>query len=168
MTRTPPHETTIVQDQPYMEVFTEIGTIEHFLRLSVSQHLLPGMTYTQFELLRFFSRYGDGQTPAELAAILMMTKGAVTNVLQKLEAMGLVAVFADVADGRKKRVRITRKGIEACATISRALKTKTEALRSGFTDAEFRDALPFLRALRVFLAEVSEPDARAVASRSDR
>ena len=143
----------IAHDHPYVEVFSEIEVIEHHLRATVTRHLPPGATYAHFELLRHVSRHGDGQTPAQLAAILMMTKGAMTNVLQKMEAMGYVAVLADVADRRKKRVRVTRQGLDAANSVSRQLRAKTEALRDGFTDNEFRDALPFLRALRTFLAE---------------
>lgn len=147
------------QDHPHVEVFTAIGTIEHHVRMTVMAYLPPGMTYAHFELLRHALRHGDGQTPAELAQVLLVTKGAVTNILQKLEALGHIAVLADVADGRKKRVRITRSGIETANMIFRAMKTKTEALRDGFTDNEFRAALPFLKALSTFLTEANGPEA---------
>ena len=104
---------TSPQDHPYVEVFTEIEVIEHHLRAAVTRNLPSGMTYAHFELLRYAIRYGDGQTPAQLAKILLLTKGAMTNVLQKMEALGYVVILADVADRRKKRVRITRDGIAA-------------------------------------------------------
>lgn len=154
-----------VQDQPYVEVFTEIGMIEHYLRMAVARHLPDGMTHAQFELLQWFLRYGDGQTPAELARMMLMTKGAMTNILQKLERMGLVAVLADCDDRRKKRVKITRAGIESASSVMKDMKAKTEALREGFTDNEFRAATPFLKALRVFLSEISELGAPAAATR---
>jgi len=156
---------TVAQDHPYVEVFSEIGTIEYYLRLAVTRHLPPGMTYAHFELLRYFMRYGDGQTPAELARILLMTKGAVTNILQKMEAMGYVAVLADVSDGSKKRVKITRAGVDAANCVFRGMKSKTEALRDGFTDSEFRHAMPFLKALRTFLSEINETGEPAAANR---
>ncbi len=155
--------TPVAQNHPYMEVFSEIGAIEYYLRSAVTRHLPPGMTYAHFELLRYFMRYGDGQTPAELSRILLMTKGAVTNVLQKMEAQGFIAVLADVADGRKKRVKITRAGVDAANCVFRNMKAKTEALREGFTDNEFREAAPFLKALRTFLSEINELDGPAAA-----
>lgn len=148
----------VAQDHPYMEVFNEIGAIEYYMRSAVTRHLPSGMTYAHFELLRHFMRHGDGQTPAELAGILLMTKGAVTNVLQKMQAQGFIAVLADVSDRRKKRVRITRTGQEAANCVFRNMKAKTDALRSGFTDNEFREAAPFLKALRTFLSEINELD----------
>lgn len=153
------------QNHPYVEVFTEIGVIEYYLRMAVTRHLPAGMTYAHFELLRYMLRAGDGQTPAELARVLLMTKGAITNVLQKMEKLGYVTVLADVSDRRKKRVKITRGGIDAANCVSRAMKSKTEALRDGFTDNEFKAVTPFLKALRTFLAEVNEPDGLAAASR---
>jgi len=45
------------------------------------------------------------------------------------------------------------------------MKAKTEALRDGFTDNEFRAVTPFLKALRVFLSEISEPGAPSAALR---
>ncbi len=153
------------QTHPYVEVFHEIGVIEYYLRVAVTRHLPAGMTYAHFELLRYLMRHGDGQTPAELARILLMTKGAVTNVLQKMEKLGYIAVLADCSDRRKKRVKITRGGIDAANCVTRGMKGKTEALRGGFTDNEFRQATPFLKALRTFLAEINEPDGLAAASR---
>lgn len=154
-----------VQAHPYVEVFTEIGAIEHYLRAAVTRHLPDGMTHAHFEMLQWFLRYGDGQTPAELARMMLMTKGAITNILQKLETMGFVAVLADCDDRRKKRVKITRAGLEVSNAILKDMKAKTEALREGFTDDEFRAVAPFLRALRIFLSEISELGAPAATPR---
>jgi DNA-binding MarR family transcriptional regulator len=151
------------QNLAHVEVFNEIGAISYFVRQTVVKRLPPGMTYAHFELLNFLMRYGDGQTPAELARALLLTKGALTAILQKLEAKGYVAVLGDVSDKRKKRVRLTRDGLEAQSLVLRGMKDKTEALRDGFTDNEFRQALPFLKALRTFLVEAHEDAANAPA-----
>ncbi|MES2724040.1 MAG: MarR family transcriptional regulator [Pseudomonadota bacterium] len=160
-----PRNVPAVQAHPYVEVFTEIGAIEHYLRAAVTKHLPEGMTHAHFEMLQWFLRYGDGQTPAELARMMLMTKGAITNILQKLEKMGFVVVLADCDDRRKKRVKITRAGLEVSNAIMKDMKAKTEALRDGFTDDEFRAVAPFLRALRVFLSEISELGAPAATPR---
>jgi hypothetical protein len=41
-----------------------------------------------------------------------------------------------------------------------AIRPKMERLRDGFTSKEFREALPFLRALRTWLGETDEAPAR--------
>jgi hypothetical protein len=48
---------------------------------------------------------------------------------------------------------MTPDGRRAYAQAMTALRPKMEGLRDGFTPKEFRDALPFLRALRSWLAE---------------
>ena len=154
-----------LQDRPDVSVFSEIGIIEHLTRHAVIAHLPQGMTYAHFELLQCFTRLGDGQTPAELADLMMMSKPAITNALQKMQALGFVFVLADVKDRRKKRVRLTRTGADAYLQVLKDMQSKMDALREGFTDNEFCQALPFLRSLRTFLEEVSEPGEPKAASR---
>jgi DNA-binding MarR family transcriptional regulator len=146
---------TASQDRIDVQLFSEIGLIEHLRRASVSQDLPPGMTYSQFEMLRHFFRDGDGQTPAELAKALIMTKGAITNTLQRLEAQHYVVVLDDPDDGRRKRAKVTLKGVAAYNQVMKGMRWKFEALRGSFTEAELRQALPFLQALRAFLEEVT-------------
>src|SRR5271154_2703303 len=98
------------QDRPDIQVFTEIGIIEHLMRTAVAKALPNGMTYSQWEVLVHFSRAGDGGTPAQLARALQVTKGAITNTLQRMQAQGLVEINGDAVDGRKKRITVTRRG----------------------------------------------------------
>jgi DNA-binding MarR family transcriptional regulator len=154
-----------VQDRPDVAVFDEIGIITHLLRATISRRLPPGMAYAQFELMLHFAREGDGQTPAQLARAMMLTKGAITNTLQRMEAAGFVVVLADASDGRKKRVRATRAGIQAYNDTLKAMRRDKDSLRSAFTDDEFREALSFLKALRVFLEEVDPPAAQTAEHR---
>jgi DNA-binding MarR family transcriptional regulator len=157
------HPSHKAQDRPDVQVFTEIAIIEHLMRTAVTKALPSGMTYPQWEILAHFSRVGDGRTPAEIAVALQVTKGAITNTLQRMEAMGLLAVEADGRDGRKKRVKVTPKGAACYAEMLRRVRPHMEQLRGGFTDAEFKAALPFLRALRVWLDENRNPEGLAPA-----
>jgi len=153
------------QDRPDVAVFNEISIIEHRMRRSVMEHLPGDMTYAHFEALSHFVRSGDGQTPAELAQAMLMSKAAITSILQKMQALGHVVVLADVHDRRKKRVRLTKAGAEAYTSVLQTMKWKMEALRDGFTHSEFTQALPFLRALRGFLDEISVAGGPSAASR---
>lgn len=154
-----------LQDRPDVAVFSEIGMIEHLMRIAVCKHLPASMTYAHFELLMLLIRMGDGQTPVELAQSMMMSKGAMTNILQKMSVLGLVVVLADVSDKRKKRVRLTKKGQDAYLDILKDMKWKMDALREGFTEREFSQALPFLKSLRLFLEEISQTSEHAAANR---
>jgi DNA-binding MarR family transcriptional regulator len=86
-----------------------------------------------------------------------VTKGAITNTLQRMQASGLLDVCADAHDGRKKRITVTRKGAACHTEMLRMVRPHLDQLRGGFTDAEFETALPFLRALRVWLDENRNP-----------
>ena len=158
------------QDRPDIQVFTEIGIIAQLVRAAVAKKLPDGVSNAQFELLQHLTRTGDGKTPAEIARALQLTKGAITNTLQRMEGEGYLLVLADVGDRRKKRVKLTRAGLDLHGTILKLIKPNTDALRDGFTENEFRDALPFLKALRSFMDDMRSehgPDGDARARDAD-
>lgn len=145
----------VVEEHPEVQVFDEISLIEHGVRMAVTRSLPVGLTYPQYEVLSLIMRRGDELTPAAISDALKMTPAAITHTLQRLEANALVALEGCTTDRRRKRVRITPGGREAYARAMAAIRPKVEKLREGFTQREFRDALPFLRALRVWMADVA-------------
>lgn len=144
----------VIEEHPEVQVFDEISLIEHGVRMAISRALPVGLSYPQYEVLNLIARRGDDLTPAAIAEALRMTPGAITNTLQRLEGAQLVSVEPCAADRRKKRVRMTDKGREAYNRSMAAIRPKVEKLREGFTQKEFREALPFLRALRVWMSEI--------------
>jgi DNA-binding MarR family transcriptional regulator len=140
-------------DHPDVAVFDEIRWIENLARLHVAKQLPVGLTYPQFEVLNLLSRRGDDITPRDIAMALQLTKNGLTHTLQRLCARSLIKVEPCPADGRKKRVILTADGRQAYAQAMAAIRPKMESLRDGFTAKEFREALPFLRALRSWLSE---------------
>ena len=141
------------EDHPEVQVFDEISMIEHGVRTAISRSLPVGLTYPQYEVLNLIARRGEDLTPAFIATSLKMTPGAITNTLQRLEGAKLITVEPCGADRRRKRVRLTPEGREAYARSMAAIRPKVEKLRDGFTQKEFREVLPFLRALRVWMTE---------------
>lgn len=145
----------LIEDHPEVQVFDEISLIEHGVRTAISRSLPVGLTYPQYEVLNLIVRRGEDLTPAVIAGALKMTPGAITNTLHRLEATQLITVEASETDRRKKHVRLTAGGREAYARSMAAIRPKVEKLREGFTQKEFREALPFLRALRVWMSEMA-------------
>jgi DNA-binding MarR family transcriptional regulator len=141
------------EDHPDVQVFDEIRYIEHLVRTAITRKLPVGLNYPQFEVLNLLSRRGDGSSPVEIARALQMTKSGLTNTLQRLSARKLVEVEDCPADRRKKRIWLTPGGRGAYAQAMAALRPKIDSLRDGFTEKEFREALPFLRALRTWFDE---------------
>lgn len=143
----------IIEEHPEVQVFDEISMIEHGVRTVIGGCLPVGLTYPQFEVLNLIMRRGGELSPAQIANALQMTPGAITNTLQRLEAVRLIALEACAADRRKKRVRLTAEGREAYNRSMAAIRPKMEKLREAFTQKEFREALPFLRALRAWMTD---------------
>lgn len=150
--------------RPEYEVFAEIGFIEAYLSEAVSKSLPPGMTYAHFEILMFLDRLGDGRAPTELAGAMVKPRRALQTALRQMEALGLICILADTQDRRRRRVRLTRSGRDAFQQIQLGFDAKRETLMTGFTEGEFREALPFLRSLRRFLEEVKLEAVREGAS----
>ena len=144
----------VIDEHPEVQVFDEISLIEHGVRVAITRALPVGLTYPQYEVLSLIARRREYLTPALIAEALKMTPGAITNPLQRLECTNLVLVEPCAADRRKKRVRMTTQGREAYARSMAAIRPKVEKLREGFTQKEFREALPFLRALRVWMSDI--------------
>ncbi|MGZ3404385.1 MAG: MarR family winged helix-turn-helix transcriptional regulator [Phenylobacterium sp.] len=141
------------EDHPDVQVFDEIRYIGHLVRTAIARKLPVGLTYPQFEVMNLLSRRGDGITPLEIARALQMTKSGLTNTLQRLHARRLINVEHCANDGRRKRIWLTPEGRTGYAQSMAAIRPKMEDLRDGFTQKEFRDALPFLKALRTWLGE---------------
>ena len=141
------------RDRPDVRVMTEIGIIAQLSQARLDRTLPGGLSAAQFGVLTHFMRRGGVETPAKLAKAFQVTKGAMTNTLQRLEAQGFVRIVGDETDGRRKRVTLTAEGAQAFNGGLGAMKPHLDAMRSAFTEAEFKAALPFLQALRVWLDE---------------
>ena len=132
----------------YFQLFTEIGIIAQLSQNWLERALPEGMSLAQFGVLNHFCRLGEPSSPGRLARNFQITKGAMTNTLQRLEAQGFIRIDADPADARAKVVMITDLGRKA---RDHALKLAADAM-SDLPDLipapSVRAALPFLERLR--------------------
>ncbi len=142
-----------LSQRPDVEVFAEIGLIDQLATTMIDRLLPTGLTSAQFSVLNHLATHGREETPASLTGIFMVTKGAMTNILQRLEGRALIAVTIDPADARRKKVVITDEGRAAWERSVQGLRPMMDSLREAFTPGEFQDALPFLNALRGWLTE---------------
>jgi DNA-binding MarR family transcriptional regulator len=136
-----------------VQVFSEIAAVAQLSRNRLERSLPAGLSQAQFSLLVRLAGHGAEENPADLARAFQLTKGAMTNTLQRLEAPGFVRIEDDAGDRRRKRVRITPAGLAACQGALAAARPAMDALRTRFSDAEFAAVLPFLTALREWLDE---------------
>ena len=141
------------KDRPDVQVFAEIGAIDQLASVRVERALPAGVTQAQFLVLNYLVTRGEGLTPVDLARAFQLTKGAMTNTLQRLQAAGLVETAGDAGDGRKKRIKVTEAGHAAHLQCSNAVRPLTLALRDAFSEADFEKILPFLQSLRAWLGQ---------------
>lgn len=129
-------------------LFSEIAMAEQLARGRLSKRLPKGMEVSHFTVLNHLTHVGSERTPAQLARLFHVTKGAMTNTLGKLEASGYIHIRPDWDDARRKFVSISPSGQaardEAALAIAPVFDEVVEALGAD----EIRAALPFLRELR--------------------
>lgn len=146
-----PDNPRLARDRSDVQVMTEIGIVSQLSSAKLEK--VSGMPQAQFALLSHFMRRGGEESPAQLASAFQVGKSAMTHTLQRAEAAGWIAVRPDPADGRRKWVSLTVAGAAAYGEAIKGMRPHLEAMRTAFTDQEFQAALPFLRALRVWLDE---------------
>ncbi|WP_181774512.1 MarR family winged helix-turn-helix transcriptional regulator [Amycolatopsis pittospori] len=122
------------------------------LRKTFARHDLDR---SSFDVLATLRRAGT-LTPADLMHSAMITSGAVTQRLDRLEERGLVVRAPDETNGRRVLVDLTEKGLEL---IDRALPDHVETehrLLSAISVGERDELAALLRNLLSSLGDVAE------------
>jgi DNA-binding MarR family transcriptional regulator len=140
-----------IKDRPDVELFHEVSLIDQLAKSRLERALPQGLSYSQFGILNHLTRQGEPMSPAQLVAALNLTKGAVTNLLQKLEAQGLIAITTDPDDGRRKWVSLSDGGGAEHQQCLKRLRPLMEEMRAAIAEDDFKAALPFLKQLRLWL-----------------
>lgn len=133
--------------------FNEIGIINQLVTTQLERALPDGLRLSHFSVLSHFVRLGGDRSPAQLASAFQVTKGAMTNTLQKLEAKGLVRIRVNPEDGRGKLVTITEKGRRVWNKAVAAIAPSLAEFEKAFSKKSVKDALPFLQEVRTYLDE---------------
>ncbi|MBM6402909.1 MarR family transcriptional regulator [Phycicoccus sp. CSK15P-2] len=94
-----------------------------------------GLGEGEFDVLATLRRHGAPftLTPGELAQRTMVTSGAVSKRLDRLEARGLVERRADASDGRSRSVHLTPAGRELVDDAMTAHMANEERLLAALT-----------------------------------
>lgn len=74
---------------------------------------------SRFDVLAQLERFPDGLTMSDLSRRLIVSNGAITGLVDKLMAGGMVMRQDDPRDRRSVIVRLTRKGRESFARMAR-------------------------------------------------
>ena len=145
-------------DPPLFAFFNEIGIIEQLARNQFERVMPHGLKLPHFTVLNHFVRLGGERSPLALAQAFQVSKGTMTNTIQRLEAKGFISVRPDPDDGRGKIVAITEAGRIAREDALAALLPLLQRLEDEFPQSEFAAAIPFLSRIRAWLDRARDAD----------
>ena len=140
-------------DDTAVALFGELFMADQLARNRISKVLPKGMELSHFSVLNHLARINDERTPAQLAKSFHVTRGAMTNTLNRLEWAGHIHIRPDWEDARQKFVAISPSGRAARdAAVASVVPLIAEVLQSLGAD-RVRAVLPVLRELRIKLEE---------------
>ncbi|MCF6444583.1 MarR family winged helix-turn-helix transcriptional regulator [Nereida sp. MMG025] len=136
-------------------LFTELLTVDQMLRNRVAKTLPAGMELSHFTVLNHLAVSSGERTPAQLAQTFKVTRGAMTNTLNKLEWMGYVHIRPDWDDARRKQVALSPSGRAARDAAWQALQPVIDTFVNEIGSEKLRTVLPVLREMRIMLSQVT-------------
>ena len=129
-------------------LFGEILALEQLVRNRLAKVLPKGMELSHFSVLNQLSHTKIERTPAQIARSFRVTRGAITNTLNKLELSGYIHVRPDWEDARRKLVSISPAGIVARNNALTAVTPIIEDLARDMGEERLKAIVPILRELR--------------------
>lgn len=129
-------------------LFGEILDLDQLVRNRLAKVLPKGMELSHFSVLNQLSHTKVERTPAQIAKSFRVTRGAITNTLNKLELSGYVHVRPDWEDARRKMVSISPAGIAARNNALIAVTPIINELAHEMGEERLKAIVPILRELR--------------------
>ena len=129
-------------------LFGEILALEQLVRNRLAKVLPKGMELSHFSVLNQLSHTKIERTPAQIARSFRVTRGAITNTLNKLEVSGYIHVRPDWEDARRKMVSISPAGMVARNNALTAVTPIIEDLARDMGEERLKAIVPILRELR--------------------
>ena len=136
-----------------VSLFGEILMADQLARSRLTKVLPKGMEISHFSVLNHLARVGGERSPAQLAKSFHVTRGAMTNTLNKLELAGHIHIRPDWDDARRKMVAISPAGRNARDAALAGIAPMIAEVVNDLGEDKVRAALPILRELRGKLEE---------------
>lgn len=131
-----------------VSLFGEILALDQLVRARLAKVLPKGMELSHFSVLNQLSHTKIEKTPAQIAKSFRVTRGAITNTLNKLELSGYIHIRPDWDDARRKMVSISPAGIVARNNALAAVTPIINELISEMGEERLKAIVPILRDLR--------------------
>ena len=131
-----------------VSLFGEILALDQLVRARLAKVLPKGMELSHFSVLNQLSHTKIERTPAQIAKSFRVTRGAITNTLNKLELSGYIHIRPDWDDARRKMVSISPAGIVARNNALAAVTPIINELIIEMGEERLKAIVPILRDLR--------------------
>ena len=146
-------------DSKPLEVLSRVTRInKHLDRLRRAVFSVHGLDVWEFDVLATLRRAGKPYqlTPTALMAQTLVTSGAMTNRINRLEARGLVSRQADPEDGRRVVVALSDPGRKL---VDRALDDLLSAEHRALEPLSSAERKELASLLRMVSLHIESPDA---------
>lgn len=148
-------------DCSVLEIFARVNRLSALLTRSCEQWLAPlDLTWESFSLLVTLRRVGTPYElrPGELLSVSLLTSGAVTNRIDRVESKGWVERLPDPDDRRGVIVRLTPAGRKLADQAIAVHFEQLKPLLAGLDKAEFKQAGALLGKLLCHLESPAPED----------
>ena len=137
-------------DTTPLDVAGRLLRLATHLQRSISAALAPlGLSYGDFDILSTLRRENSWLSPSALARSVLLSSGATTARLNRLEAAGLLRRDIDRDDRRAIRVQLTEAGQQKAATAVQAVLAADEAFLEPLSQRQNADLIRAMRTLLV-------------------
>jgi len=143
-------------DYSALGVVVRVQLLGKLLQRSAEAALKPlKLKLWEYDVLSALRRKGKPfeQPATELARLTMLTSGAMTTRIDRLEGKGLVTRSADPDDRRGVNVKLTKSGLR---TIDQAIQVRLEAAKAQLATLNAGERRALSDGLRKLLVSVSE------------
>ena len=147
---------TNADDPLAVALFSEMFMADQLARARLSKTLPKGMELSHFSVLNHLARSSAERSPAQLAQVFHVTRGAMSNTLAKLELAGHVHIRPDWDDARRKFVAISPSGRSARDAALQSIAPILSRVVQEIGADRVRSALPVIRELRRELEAANE------------
>lgn len=141
-----------MKTQTLRRIFREVAILQSLATDRLTAVLPPELTVQQFSLMSHLVNTQNGpESPGDLAQIFQVSRPAMTQLLQRLQARGEVTLIASEVDGRARVVHLTAKGQAVYEGVFSRLENDLSAIASLGDESELNELHERLHNLRRFM-----------------